>query len=276
MELPITLPFYQVDAFTDRLFAGNPAAVVPLDEWLADETLRRIAMENNLSETAFFTGANGDYRLRWFTPTREVDLCGHATLATAFVIFTHYAPAGDDLRFDTASGKLRVQREGELLWLDFPVRAAEAWNDVGAVGDALGGRPSAVLKTRLDNPDADKLVAVYESAREVVELKPDMKKLLELPGQGVVATAPGMGGVDFVSRYFVPKIGVPEDPVTGSTHCTLVPYWADRFDRKELRSQQLSKRSGTLECMLQGDRVHLGGRAILYLEGRINVHDRKY
>lgn len=265
------LPIYQVDAFTDRLFAGNPAAVVPLAEWLPDETLRRIAMENNLSETAFFTGGNGSYRLRWFTPLREIDLCGHATLASGFIIFERYETSAGELRFDTASGELRVRRESELLWLDFPARAAQPWPDEGKVGEALGREPVAVLRTALDNPDSDKLVAVFESAREVAELAPDMHRLLALPGQGVAATAPGMNGVDFVSRYFVPKVGVPEDPVTGSTHCTLVPYWAERFGRDRLRARQLSARGGSLECELDGERVRLGGRAVLYLEGRIST-----
>lgn len=265
------LPIYQVDAFTDRLFAGNPAAVVPLDEWLPDETMLSIARENNLSETSFVVGEGGSYQLRWFTPTREVDLCGHATLAAAFVIFSHYAPQTALLEFATASGELRVSQAGDIFWLDFPARPAVEWNDGGTVGHALGARPLSILRTQLRNPESNKIVAVFESARVVAELRPDMQALLHLEGQGVVATAPGMNGTDFVSRYFVPKIGVPEDPVTGSTHCTLVPYWADRFDRSQLRATQLSARRGNIECMLEGDRVKLGGRAVQYLEGRINI-----
>lgn len=265
------LPIFQVDAFTDRLFAGNPAAAVPLDEWLPDETMLSIARENNLSETSFVVGEDGSYQLRWFTPTREVDLCGHATLAAAFVIFMHYAPQTALLKFATASGELRVTQSDNIFWLDFPARPAAEWNDGGAIEYALGAKAASILRTRLKNPESDKIVAVFESAREVAELQPDMHALLQLEGQGVVATAPGMNGTDFVSRYFVPKVGVPEDPVTGSTHCTLVPYWADRFDRNELRATQLSARGGVIECVLEGNRVKLGGRAVQYLEGRISV-----
>ena len=265
------LPIYQVDAFTDRLFAGNPAAVVPLDEWLPEETMLAIARENNLSETSFIVGSGDNYQLRWFTPTREVDLCGHATLAAAFVIFTHYAPQTAQLKFATASGELRVTLAGDIFWLDFPSRPAVEWNDAGALERALRAKPMSILRTQLDNPESDKIVAVFESARAVADLQPDMHALLRLEGQGVVATAPGMNGTDFVSRYFVPKVGVPEDPVTGSTHCTLVPYWAGRFDRTRLRASQLSARGGNIECVLEGDRVKLGGRAVQYLEGRINI-----
>lgn len=265
------LPIFQVGAFTDRLFAGNPAAVVPLEEWLPGETMLSIARENNLSETAFLVGSDNEYQLRWFTPTREVDLCGHATLAAAFVIFTHYLPGTRELKFATASGELRVTHAEDVFWLDFPSRPAVGWNDDGAIAKALRATPINVLRTQLDNPESDKLVAVFESAREVAELQPDRQALLQLEGQGVVATAPGMNGTDFVSRYFVPKVGVPEDPVTGSTHCTLVPYWADRFDRNDLRATQLSARGGNIQCVLEGKRVKLGGQAVQYLEGRINV-----
>lgn len=269
------LSIYQVDAFTDRLFAGNPAAVVPLDEWLPDETLRLIARENNLSETAYFVGDNGNYHLRWFTPTNEVDLCGHATLAAAFVIFTHLSLGTDEIRFASASGDLRVTRTGERFWLDFPSRPARQWDDEGKVARALGAEPMQVLRTQLDRPDSDKIMAVFESAREVAELQPDMQLLIQLEGQGVIATAPGMNGTDFVSRYFLPKVGVPEDPVTGSTHCTLVPYWADRFEKATLRAAQLSIRGGNLECVLDGDHVRIGGHAVQYLEGQISVRDNQ-
>lgn len=265
------LPIFQVDAFTDRLFAGNPAAVVPLAQWLPDESMLSIARENNLSETSFIVGSGDEYQLRWFTPTREVDLCGHATLAAGFVIFTHHAPQTSQLKFSTASGELRVTQAGNMFWLDFPSRLAVTWNDGGAIERALRATPMNVLRTQLANPESDKVVAVFESARAIAELQPDMHALMQLEGQGVVATAPGMNGTDFVSRYFAPKVGVPEDPVTGSTHCTLVPYWADRFDRTELCAQQLSKRTGTVECVLEGDRVKLGGRAVLYLQGRISI-----
>lgn len=266
MELPI----FQVDAFTSQLFAGNPAAVVPLEAWLPDETLLAIAAENNLSETAFFVPEGGRYQLRWFTPGREVDLCGHATLATAHVIAHHYS-GETTLAFDTLSGELRVTRDGEMYWLDFPARAAIAWDDHGRVGEALGAIPVKVLRTRLREPERDKLVAVFDDIAEVRGLAPNMSRLLQLDGQGVVATAPGAAGTDFVSRYFVPKVGVPEDPVTGSTHCTLVPYWAGVLGKTSLLARQLSARGGEIACVLAGERVRLGGRAVQYLAGRITL-----
>lgn len=267
MELPI----FQVDAFTDRLFTGNPAAVVVLDEWRPDALLLSIARENNLSETAFLVGSGLRYALRWFTPVREVDLCGHATLASAHVVFTRYAPGGDELAFDTASGQLGVTRDGILYWMDFPARPPVAWHDEDRLTAALGRRPAAVLRTRLGNPDSDKLLAVYAHADEVIALVPDMDKLLEIEGQGVVATARGSDGLDFVSRYFAPKVGVPEDPITGSTHCTLAPYWAERLGKSILRARQLSTRGGEMVCDVVADRVRLGGRAVQYLEGRIHI-----
>lgn len=265
-------PIFQIDAFTSKRFAGNPAAVVPLSEWLPDETLRAIAMENNLSETAYFTEQQaGRYHLRWFTPAREVDLCGHATLATAFVIFAHYAPWLEKLHFNTLSGELSVERRDGRYWLDFPARAAQVWNDMGCVEAALRAKPAQVLRTRLANPDSDKVVAVFENAEAVASLEPDFVALLAVEGQGVVATAPGDDDADFVSRYFVPKLGIAEDPVTGSTHTSLVPYWAERLDKTSLNARQLSPRGGELVCELKGERVLIGGEAVQYLEGRISV-----
>lgn len=263
------LPIYHVDAFTPTLFRGNPAAVVPLEEWLSDEQLTAIAAENNLSETAFFAEGEDDFELRWFTPTHEVDLCGHATLATAFVIFTHQRPHATLLSFRTASGELRVERENDLLWMSFPAYPGHPFDDVDGVARALGAQPIDVVRTSLDNPDSDKTMAVFESARQIMEIKPDMSLLAALGGQGVIVTAPGVEGIDFVSRYFAPNIGLPEDPVTGASHCTLAPYWADRFDKPRLTARQLSKRGGEIECVLDGNTVRLGGRAVQYLEGRI-------
>lgn len=265
------LPIYQVDAFTSTLFRGNPAAVIPLQEWLPDEQLTIIAAENNLSETAFFVPGKEDFELRWFTPTQEVDLCGHATLATAYIVFAHLRPDATLLDFRTASGRLRVERERDLLWMAFPEYPASPIDEVDKVGRALGSAPIQVLCTTLDNPRSDKIVAVYESAREIMELQPDMGLLSALGGQGAVVTAPGVEGIDFVSRYFAPNIGIPEDPVTGATHCTLAPYWADRFDKPRLQARQLSKRGGEIECVLDGSTVRLGGRAVQYLEGWIAV-----
>lgn len=264
------VPIFQIDAFTSKRFAGNPAAVVPLSEWLPDETLRVIAMENNLSETAYFIERQpGRYQLRWFTPAREVDLCGHATLATAFVIFEHYGPGVETLRFDTLSGELGVARRDGRYWLDFPSRPAQVWDDKGSAQRALRAKPEKILRTRLANPESDKIVAVFNSAADIRSLAPDMQAMRALEGQGVVATALGDDGADFVSRYFVPKLGIAEDPVTGSTHTTLVPYWAEQLDKMSFTARQLSPRGGELICELKGERVLLGGDAVQYLEGRI-------
>jgi predicted PhzF superfamily epimerase YddE/YHI9 len=260
------LPIYQVDAFTDKLFSGNPAAVCPLDAWLPDATMQAIAAENNLAETAFFVREDDGYALRWFTPTVEVDLCGHATLASGYVVFHHLKPALESVNFRTMkAGTLRVSRRGaELLEMDFPSRPAQAVAPPPDLLAALGGKPQAVLRAR------DCLV-VYGSAAEVAALKPDMAALAKVDCWAAIATAPGEHGVDFVSRFFAPAQGVPEDPVTGSSHCTLTPYWANRLGKTELEARQISPRSGALRCTLNGDRVSLAGRAVLYLEGKISV-----
>ncbi|PWC32722.1 PhzF family phenazine biosynthesis protein [Azospirillum sp. TSO35-2] len=261
------LPLYQVDAFTDRVFAGNPAAVVPLESWLPDAQLLAIAAENNLAETAFFIRAGDGYELRWFTPTVEVDLCGHATLATAFVIATILEPGRDRIAFATRqAGVLTVTRDGDRYTLDFPSRPATP-NDSPhpALLAALGGpAPVAVLSGR------DYLV-VYESAAAVRALTPDMVALSGLDLFAVCVTAPGEDGVDFVSRMFAPAQGIPEDPVTGSTHCMLAPYWAERLGKTALTARQVSARGGDLHCALDGDRVKISGRAVLYLDGSITV-----
>lgn len=261
------LPIYQVDAFTDRVFAGNPAAVVPLDSWLPDDRLQAIAAENNLAETAYVLRAGDAFELRWFTPTVEVDLCGHATLATAFVIATLLEPGRDRLEFVTRqAGTLSVTRDGDLYTLDFPSRpAAPVASPDPALAAALGGAaPAAVLAGR------DYLV-VYENEEAVRALAPDMAALAKLDRYAVCATAPGRNGVDFVSRFFAPAQGIPEDPVTGSAHCTLIPYWAERLGRTALAARQISLRGGELSCELAGDRVKIGGKAVLYLEGSITV-----
>ena len=257
------IPLYHVDAFTTRLFAGNPAAVCPLEEWLDDRTLQRIAAENNLSETAFFVKRGGRYELRWMTPAVEVDLCGHATLASAFVIFKYLDPGLDAVHFDTRqAGELIVRKEDGRLALDFPSRPPEPCSPHERLVDALGTQPLQVLASR------DYLV-VYGSEDQVHTLQPDMSVLSQLDRFAVIVTAPGHDS-DFVSRFFAPAQGIPEDPVTGSAHCTLVPYWARRLRKKHLYALQVSPRGGELWCEDLGERVKIAGHAVLYSRGEIN------
>jgi len=257
------LPIYQVDAFTAKLFRGNPAAVVVLDSWLPDEVLQAIAAENNLAETAYVIPGADPRPLRWFTPTIEIDLCGHATLATAHVLFRHHFPKLDRVSFHTKSGTLSVAREGDLLSMDFPSRPAQPVTVNDALTGALGAKPQEALLAR-------DLLAVFESEEQVRGLTPDFARIAQLEGMGVIASAPG-DQVDFVSRFFAPKAGVPEDPVTGSSHCTLIPYWARRLGKTALTARQISPRGGELQCELRGDRVRIGGAAVEYLEGQIEV-----
>jgi len=261
------LTLYQVDAFTDRPFAGNPAAVCPLDAWLPDPTLQAIAAENNLSETAFLVPETGDadYALRWFTPTVEVPLCGHATLASGFVLMNCLGHTRDTIRFASKSGPLAVSREGTRLVLNFPSRPPQPRADTAAFAEALGAAPTALLSHGM-------ALAVFESEAEVAALRPDVAAVAALDCDGVIATAPGRAR-DFVSRYFAPHAGIDEDPVTGSAHCVLAPYWAERLGKAELSARQISARGGELTCRLEGERVHIGGDCALYLEGRIHVPD---
>lgn len=263
------LPIYQIDAFAGAVFGGNPAAVVPLESWLPDATLQAIALENNLSETAYLVAEGDGWRLRWFTPAVEVDLCGHATLASAYLIFTRLKPGLTRARFQTRSGLLEVTRDGDLLTMDFPAMRPKPLDDAGkmraALGEALGRAPREVWVAR-------DVVAVYDSADEVRALKPDMTALVRLDAFAVLATAPGSEpGVDFVSRFFAPARGVPEDPVTGSAHCELTPFWAERLGKTRLSARQVSARGGELVCEDRGTRVAIAGRAVLYLEGTISV-----
>jgi PhzF family phenazine biosynthesis protein len=266
------LPLYQVDAFTSRLFAGNPAAVCPLDQWLPDATMQAIAAENNLSETAFFIPNGDDYDLRWFTPAIEVDLCGHATLASGFIVLTRLAPQLSSVSFNTKSGRLTVCRSGQQFALELPSRPPTPAVMPDKFLTALGGQPKQILA-------ASKYLAVYETAEEVAALSPDFGVLKHIDKQGMIATAPGPASTndacDFVSRYFAPHAGVNEDPVTGSAHCTLVPYWAQRLGKSKLYARQISARGGELHCDLLvtdgGDRVRMAGGAVLYLEGRIYI-----
>ncbi len=260
------LPYFEVAAFSDWPFAGNPAGVCLLEQWLPDALMQSIAAENNLAETAFLVPRDGAYELRWFTPTSEVDLCGHATLASGHILFQHRGIGGDSIPFHSPrSGPLAVAREGERLVLDFPVRKVEPCEVTAEFSAALGVEPAELYQAR-------DYLAVFRSAAEIRALKPDMVRVSSLPNEGVIVTAPG-DDCDFVSRYFVPKYGIPEDPVTGSTHCNLIPFWAERLGKTELFARQLSPRGGELFCQLRGDRVRIGGRAATYLTGEIEVPD---
>lgn len=255
------IPIYQIDAFTERLFAGNPAAVCPLESWLEDRLLQAIAAENNLSETAFLVPSPEGYHLRWFTPTVEVDLCGHATLASAYVVFHYLRPTLDEAVFQTRSGRLSVRRQGDWLEMDLPSRPPEPAEPPTGLIEALGAAPHQVWKSR-------DYLAVYETEQQVRELAPEMSALARVDMFAVIVTAPGEQA-DFVSRFFAPSGGVPEDPVTGSAHCTLTPYWAARLGKTELRALQVSPRGGEILCRLRDSRVLLRGRAVRYLEGAI-------
>ena len=256
-----TIPLYQVDAFTDLPFAGNPAAVCPLEAWLPDAVMQAIAAENNLAETAFFVRKGSDYDLRWFTPAIEVDLCGHATLASAYVVFQHLEPGRDRVRFHSRSGPLEVTRDGDLLCLDFPTQPQEAMADVGAVAAAIGVTPQEVW-------NGMDLMAVLASQAEVAALAPDLPKVAALPKRGLIVTAPGED-CDFVSRFFGPAAGIPEDPVTGSAHCALTPYWAKRLGKSKMTAKQISARGGVLQVEERGERILIAGQVAPYLEGRI-------
>jgi PhzF family phenazine biosynthesis protein len=255
---------FQVDAFADRLFAGNPAAVVPLDRWLDDATLLAIARENNLSETAFFVPEADRFRLRWFTPEVEVDLCGHATLAAAFVLLSRLEPGLEVARFSSKSGELSVRRDGDRLVLDFPSRPPAPCSVPEGLYEAIGRVPVAIAKGLRDH------LLVFDREDDVRSLSPDFARLSRVDHEAVIATAPGTD-VDFVSRFFAPRCGIDEDPVTGSAHCTLAPYWATRLGKPRLTARQLSRRGGELTCEVDGDRVLIGGRAVLYLEGFVEL-----
>jgi len=262
----MSLPVFHVDAFTARLFAGNPAAVCPLAEWLDDDLLRAVAAENNLSETAFFIARGDHYDLRWFTPRCEVKLCGHATLASAFVVLQILETGRDSVRFETRfSGALTVSRDGDLLAMDFPKLAPRACVDPpAALISGLGKAPAEVLQLE------DNYFAVYEREEEVRSIRPNLRLLDKLHPAGVAITAPGEDA-DFVSRYFAPSYGIPEDPVTGSSHCSLAPYWAQRLGKTSLHARQVSERGGELCCEVKGERVVLKGSAVLTLRGELLI-----
>lgn len=257
------LTLYQIDAFAAKPFEGNPAAVVPLDEWLPDATMQAIAGENNLAETAFFVPTASGHHIRWFTPADEVKLCGHATLASAFVLFTELGFEGERIDFESASGILTVSRNGATLTLDFPSQKPEPVAAPAELVAGLGQPPDACLAR-------EDYVAVYPDEQTLAALQPDYSVLGRLDRRGVIATAPSRE-FDFVARFFAPKLGIPEDPVTGSAYTHLAPYWAERLGRNTLSAKQISPRGGCLQCELQGERVLISGSAVKYLEGSFEI-----
>lgn len=254
---------YQIDAFTTRIFSGNPAAVCPLDTWLEDDLLQAIAAENNLSETAFFVPTKSGFHLRWYTPVAEVELCGHATLASVHVLFEILGYPGDTIIFETLSGILTVTRRGTLLIMDFPAAPPSLCVPPVLLLEGLRQQPVEVLA-------ADDYFVVFDCEDTVRSIRPDFAKLAELDLRGVIVTASGQQ-VDFVSRFFAPKFGIPEDPVTGSAHCSLTPYWSARLGKHLLAARQVSKRGGDIQCELKGDRVALSGHAVTFMEAEIFV-----
>jgi PhzF family phenazine biosynthesis protein len=252
-----------VDAFASKPFQGNPAAVCPLDKWLDDATMQNIAAENNLSETAFFVPRDGSYDLRWFTPALEIDLCGHATVAAAFILSSELGFSNDAIRFHSRSGVLTVTQRDDVFTLDFPSRPPAPCAVPDALARGLGAKPLEMLKAR-------DYFCIFATEGDVRSLKPDFA-LFGALDEKVIVTAPGVD-CDFVSRFFAPTAGVPEDPVTGSSHCTLIPYWASRLGKPKLFARQVSRRGGELFCELSGDRVLIGGKAVLYSRGQIELN----
>jgi predicted PhzF superfamily epimerase YddE/YHI9 len=264
-ETRMRTPIYQLDAFTPRRFGGNPAAVMPLERFLADAALQAIAAENNLAETAFLVPDGGDYRLRWFTPAVEVSLCGHATLASAAVVLERLEPGRAGVVFHSASGPLAVRRAAAGYVMDFPARPAAPVATPPGLAAALGAVPLEV------RADAFNYMVLLESAQAVRELAPDIAALARLDRDGLIVTAAGDDGYDFVSRYFAPAKGIPEDPATGSAHCTLAPYWAERIGKTAFRAAQVSPRGGEIVCRLVRDRIELEGTCVFYLEGQAEI-----
>lgn len=262
------LVLFHVDAFTNRPFHGNAAGVLVLDQWLDDGVMQQIAAENNLAETAFIApvkarDGTARFGIRWFSPAMEIDLCGHATIASAHVLWQHLGLKGNRIAFESKSGPLPVARRGEWIELDFPARPGDPVTDTRRLARALGREPVEVFKSR-------DYLAVFDNKRDVHEMTPDFAAVRDLDAFGVIVTAPGAGH-DFVSRFFVPKAGIDEDPATGSSHCTLVPYWSKRLGKKCVTGHQVSKRGGEFKCEHRGDRVSIAGRAVTYMEGTIAV-----
>jgi PhzF family phenazine biosynthesis protein len=259
------LKLYQIDAFASQVFEGNPAAVVPLSYWLEDSLLQKIAAENNLSETAFYLAKDDSFEIRWFTPTTEVDLCGHATLAAAHVLFCHEDFSGPSVNFlSPRSGKLSVSQHGDLLQLDFPVDKLEKVENYESLLGGFNIKPKEVWKGKSD------YLMVFEREEQLMQLKFDLVEISKIPARGVIVTAPG-NKKDFVSRFFGPQCGVPEDPVTGSAHTSLTPYWAKVLGKTSLQARQVSSRGGDLSCTLSGERVLISGCSVTYLIGELNL-----
>lgn len=258
----MTAPIYQVDAFTKNTFGGNPAAVVPLGHWAEDHTLQKIAAENNLSETAFFVAKGHFFEIRWFTPKMEIDLCGHATLATAHILFEHLHYKKNTILFQTLQhGTLKAFRDKGLIYLEFPSTPPQQIEVPEILEKGLGARPLQTFEAR-------DLLAVFKTEEEILRIQPDFSLLKKLPHLGIIATAPG-NSVDFVSRFFAPNAGIDEDPVTGSAHTALIPFWANKLGKMQMRAFQLSERIGDLICELKGDKVWIGGSATTYMKGEI-------
>ncbi len=261
----MSIPYYQVDAFAEKAFAGNPAGICPLEEWLPDKMMQNIAMENNLSETAFFVHEGECFHLRWFTPVLEVDLCGHATLAAAFVVFEQLNHPEPVIRFQTRSGILSVEKDGNDLMIDFPSRPPSKCDAPDGLLESFNMKPDQVMRNERD------YFLVFKTAAEIGALKPDFGRLARVECLGVITTAPGEGEVDFVSRFFAPSAGINEDPVTGSAHVCLTPYWADALGKKALLAHQISRRGGVIRCEANGDRVRISGKARLFMTGEIVI-----
>jgi len=259
----MNLEIYYVDAFSNNIFGGNPAAVI-FTNLSDDDLMQNIAAENNLSETAFINISKNENTIRWFSPTKEVDLCGHATLASAFVYFNYINTEKDTIEFKSNGGMLIVNKKDNILELDFPKDTFIKTNHEDVVCNAIGLKPTETYKGQIN------LMAVYENEEEILNLQPDFKKVIDLTGQGLIVTAPGLHH-DFVSRYFCPKYGINEDPVTGSAHTTLIPYWSDKLGSKKLLAKQVSTRGGELFCENKDERVLIGGNAVLYMKGNINI-----
>ena len=257
------IKIYKVDAFTNKLFSGNPAAVCPLDDWLPDAVMQSIALENNLSETAFFIKDKDKFFLRWFTPKVEIDLCGHATLATAHIIYTEMDYQSDNIAFNIKSGDvLNVTRRQNKLTMNFPAYEPKIIDqNLDELSDIFGFRPTLFFNSNYG-------LAVFNNEEEIIKIEPNLNALEKLSYNGIIVTAPGRN-VDFVSRFFGPKLGIPEDPVTGGAHCALSPYWSKRLNKKDMIAMQLSKRGGVIYCSYLNDRVNMGGEAITYMQGEI-------
>ena len=263
------IPLYQVDAFATSIFQGNPAAVCALPYWIKEDTMQNIAMENNLSETAFFVKNNDAYDIRWFTPTTEVDLCGHATVATAYCVFRYFQKNATEIVFHTSKkGDLKVEKQNDCIILDFPLETIKKVDPPKQLISSLGTSPQETYKSN------DDYLLIYKNSNDIVSITPDFKTLAQVESKGIIISAPGID-VDFVSRFFAPRLGVNEDPVTGSAHTKLTPYWADRLNKTDLTATQLSRRGGFLRCTLGSDRVYISGKAQIYLEGTIDINSEQ-